>query len=109
MEARCLVHVVKVCPCLRCAEKPHPVGTHFDLPDHRVGHPVGGERIGQGTPEQRRAIVEAIIPREAPYGITISPDGELSICAVLPVLSQGGAQGRGTTGAKVVSSTLISG
>lgn len=58
------------------------------------------ERIVDAPAATRRAIIEAIIPKQAPYGVVLSGDGMIEVVGVLPVADSDEGKGSVATGAK---------
>ncbi|MCG8420264.1 MAG: hypothetical protein MJE77_20220, partial [Proteobacteria bacterium] len=43
------------------------------------------DRVQAAAPEDRKAIIESVIPGEQPFGIVLWPDGKIDIRGAIPV------------------------
>ncbi|MCG8425449.1 MAG: hypothetical protein MJE77_46825, partial [Proteobacteria bacterium] len=43
------------------------------------------DRVRAAAPEDRKAIIETVIPGEQPFGIVLWPDGKIDIRGAIPV------------------------
>ncbi|MCG8418067.1 MAG: hypothetical protein MJE77_09020, partial [Proteobacteria bacterium] len=43
------------------------------------------DRVRAAAPEDRKAIIESVIPGEQPFGIVLWPDGKIDIRGAIPV------------------------
>lgn len=58
------------------------------------------DRIMEAPSTARRAIIEAVIPKQAPYGVVLSGDGMIEVVGVLPVGDQDKSKNSVSAGGK---------